>query len=97
MANNNKHGFTDEAAVKDLFDIDNYVKGLSKFIMTCDTPMTISIQGSWGTGKTSFMNLIKEKLQKKENESYTFPVDFNTWQFSNLIWKISLLSRCFPA
>ena len=72
-------GFTDKAAVADLFKIDDYIKGLSEFIRVCNTPMTISIQGSWGTGKTSIMNFIEENLKK---DGTIAVVKFNTWQFS---------------
>ena len=51
-------GFTDEAAHEDLFQIKKYIEGLAKFIESCKTPMTISIQGEWGTGKTSIMQII---------------------------------------
>ena len=72
-------GFTDKPAEHDEFEITNYTKGLARFIEECNTPMTISIQGSWGTGKTSIMNLVQEQLKKKD---IVFPVFFNTWQFS---------------
>ena len=39
----------------DLFDISMYVSGLTKSVRSCVTPMTISIQGDWGSGKTSMM------------------------------------------
>lgn len=81
-------GFTDQAAVKDLFDIKKYTEGLTQFISTCNTPMTISIQGSWGTGKTSIMQIIKGYLG-----SNIQTVWFNTWQFSqfNLEDKLPLV------
>lgn len=75
----NSIGFTDVASVEDLFEISQYTKGLSDFISMCRTPMTISIQGAWGTGKTTVMNIIKESLgQRKEIQM----IWFNTWQFS---------------
>ena len=81
-------GFTDQAAVKDLFDIKKYTEGLTQFISTCNTPMTISIQGSWGTGKTSIMQIIRGYLG-----SNIQTVWFNTWQFSqfNLEDKLPLV------
>lgn len=71
------YGFTDEAALEDKFGIADYIGGLAKFIEKCNTPMTISIQGSWGTGKTSIMNLVKNELSKD-----VVPIWFNTWQYS---------------
>ncbi|WP_304597122.1 KAP family P-loop NTPase fold protein [Adlercreutzia caecimuris] len=61
----------------DRFKIGQYIKGLCAFILNCETPMTISIQGDWGSGKTSMMNMIRGEI---ENE--VFPIMFNTWQFS---------------
>lgn len=39
--------------------------------------MTIAIQGDWGTGKTSIMNMIKDGIEDKCLYSW-----FNTWEFS---------------
>lgn len=61
----------------DTFGIERYVNGLSTFILNSDTPMTISIQGDWGSGKTSMMNMIQEKISRD-----TYTIWFNTWQFS---------------
>ena len=75
-----KTGYPDKPIAsrnEDLFNIDIYVNGLCSFISSCDTPMTISIQGDWGSGKTSMMNMMKENLQGS-----AWPVWFNTWQFS---------------
>ena len=66
-----------EGLVQDLFHIETYIDGLSAFIKECATPMTISIQGDWGSGKTSMMNMIKEKTSDAVH-----PIWFNTWQFS---------------
>ena len=58
-----KIGCTDkpvENVTEDCFNVSTYVDGLCTFIKTCETPMTISIQGDWGSGKTSMMNMIKK-------------------------------------
>ena len=70
-------GLTDSPATQDQFGIDRYIDGLSKFIQNCETPMTISIQGSWGSGKTSIMTMIQDRIKNR-----VIPVFFNTWQFS---------------
>jgi predicted KAP-like P-loop ATPase len=70
-------GFTDKAATVDAFGIEKYINGLNVFITSCNTPMTIAIQGDWGTGKTSMMTMIREKLGDKVQSAW-----FNTWQFS---------------
>lgn len=70
----------------DLFSVETYIDGLCQFIKNCDTPMTISIQGDWGSGKTSMMNMICEKM-----EADISPVWFNTWQFSQFSFGNSLV------
>lgn len=74
---NKKQGLTDVAATVDLFNINKHLDGLSRFIKACNTPMTISIQGSWGSGKTSIMKMVEHEIEKD-----VIPVFFNTWQFS---------------
>lgn len=70
-------GITDSPADQDEFGIGHYIDGLCEFILNCDTPITISIQGSWGSGKTSIMKMVQNRIEDK-----VLPVFFNTWQFS---------------
>lgn len=63
--------------IEDLLQVTPYVKALENFINDCSTPMTIAIQGDWGTGKTSMMRLLEKSLEVKH-----FTVWFNTWQYS---------------
>ena len=82
-----KLGFTDSAATEDQFEITDYIGGLATFIEKCNTPMTISIQGSWGTGKTSIMNLVNNRLTRDDKgqvieNAKIKTIWFNTWQFS---------------
>lgn len=63
----------------DRFSIKPYVDGLCFFIRECDTPISIAIQGDWGCGKTSMMNMVRDNLEKEKR----FPcVWFDTWQYS---------------
>lgn len=93
-------GFTDQAAVKDHFNIANYYSGLSRFITSCNTPMTIGIQGDWGTGKTSIMRMIDAEL-KQSSQTKVRTLWFNTWQFSQFDMgndlALSLISTLFSA
>mgnify|MGYP004663842355 CR=1 FL=1 len=66
---------------EDLLDLTNYLEGLKKFITTCSTPISIAIQGDWGTGKTSIMNYLKRELDK-DSRVRVKTVFFNTWQYS---------------
>lgn len=67
----------DLPATEDALNLDPYTRGLASFISTCPLPMTISLQGSWGSGKSSMMNLLNAALKKE-----ALCVSFNTWQYS---------------
>lgn len=60
--------------------LHRYATALSLFAKRCETPMTIALQGDWGSGKTSLMNLIRSELSA-EQDKYRL-VWFNTWQYS---------------
>lgn len=76
-----KKGYTDGPALEDNFNIERYINGLTSFIKNCNTPITMAIQGDWGTGKTSIMSMVKNKIEQ-ENDGNIHLVWFNTWQFS---------------
>lgn len=65
---------------ENLLGIESYAEALSDFIMYSATPLTIGMQGEWGTGKTSLMNIIRENLENNKNSLATAWV--NTWEFS---------------
>ena len=65
----------------DLFGIQAYQNALIKYIRLTDTPITIALQGEWGSGKTSLMNLLRYHLCDVDSAPY-FPIWINTWQYS---------------
>ena len=66
---------------EDLFGINKYQEALIEFINLTNTPITIALQGEWGSGKTSLMNQLRWQLCDIEGALY-FPVWVNTWQYS---------------
>lgn len=65
----------------DLFGIKVYQDALIDYIKFTDTPITIALQGEWGSGKTSLMNLLKWNLCDTDDSPY-YPIWINTWQYS---------------
>lgn len=55
-----------------------YAETLSLFIQESDTPLTVGLQGEWGTGKTSMMHMLREILEE-ENVATSW---VNTWEYS---------------
>ena len=68
------------SADKDLFQITPYKEALCEFIRNADTPITIALQGEWGSGKTSLMHQLRETLAPENGDSQFFSVWINTWQ-----------------
>jgi hypothetical protein len=63
----------------DLFGIQKYQNALIEFVNHSHTPLTIALQGEWGSGKTSLMNLLDDELCDKGT---FYRVWINSWQYS---------------
>ena len=78
---------------EDLLGLESHAVALAKFIKDCETPITIGIQGEWGTGKTSMMEMVKDQLGREEvgqgrgrkmargDEAFAL-ISINTWEHS---------------
>ena len=60
----------------DLFDRQKSANDLKNLVGNIDTPAVIAIDGAWGTGKTTFLNLWKQSLFKSGRPV----VHFNAWE-----------------
>ncbi len=78
------YGFNDMPATEDALGLDRYFEGLSAFIMNCPTPMTIAIQGGWGSGKTSAMKMVRKRIEDHEDHDELIQIEFNTWQYARI-------------
>lgn len=71
---------------KDQLNMEEYHQTLIKFIEDAhddDTPITIAVQGEWGSGKTSIMNILKTGLCDGDDAKF-YSVDINAWKFCML-------------
>lgn len=79
----------------DLLEIEQYIDGLKSFVSSCETPLTLSIQGKWGAGKSSIMKLLQNALEGKDDSNsknsgsngakqVIKTLYFNTWQYSQI-------------
>jgi photosystem II stability/assembly factor-like uncharacterized protein len=64
-------------AAEDRLGFVRHVNGLSRYLRNAATepPLTLAITGAWGSGKTSFMNLLRADLQRYGLST----VWFNAW------------------
>lgn len=58
---------------------NRYAAALSSFVEDSDTPLTVGIQGGWGTGKTSLLNLLASRFSTNQR-CLIIPV--NAWEHS---------------
>jgi len=68
---------------EDLLGFQQYVDTLKGMITDPNfkTPFCIGIFGKWGSGKTSFMRLLEDKLIEDGGAPNAIPVWFNPWRY----------------
>ena len=59
----------DQTAKRDRLNVGRYAAALSRLVLLPETkPITIGVHGPWGSGKSSFMELIRQELVKQAAE-----------------------------
>ena len=66
---------------QDHLDISVHTKSLIRFIRETNTPITIGIQGEWGSGKTSLLNSIYHDFSSNQECKQIW---INSWEYSLL-------------
>lgn len=68
---------------QDVFGIDGFVQSLAQSIENMRSPngVVIALNGPWGSGKSSAMNLLKHHLAPAIEAKKINIVDFNAWWF----------------
>jgi len=69
---------SDQPANQDALGFKPYVEAIAEFLTNPDTipPLTLSIEGKWGCGKSSFMLQLENNLKQKKK----IIVEFNAWR-----------------
>ena len=70
-----------QPGAQDQLDISAHAISLIKFISATSTPITVGIQGEWGSGKTSLINSIYHHF---ESEQKVKQIWINSWEYSLL-------------
>ena len=70
----------------DWLSLSNEACALAEFVSRCVTPLTIAVQGDWGSGKTSLLRMIEEQLKSGAVASGASQkikvIRFETWQYA---------------
>jgi len=79
----------DQATEIDALDFTPYVETLADIIQTGNTPLTIGVFGTWGSGKTSLMKMVKKKLPNDFTVAW-----FDAWKYDKeeTLWRAFILS-----
>lgn len=69
---------------RDLLNRQSIVKSISSLILRADLDycVTVGLNGKWGCGKTSVMNLVEEDIKGIAQESHTIFLHFYPWYYS---------------
>ena len=85
----------------DTLNLLPYAEALRDFIHECETPMTIGIQGEWGIGKTSLMNMLRGNPHLDSagllDEELCRIVNLETWPFSQFHDHNDLVIACLQS
>lgn len=76
-------GINDVATARDTIGFAPYVHAVAQFLTHENTqgPLTLSIEGEWGMGKSSFMQQLKAAL--RSDGKRVGVVEFNAWRHEN--------------
>ena len=83
----NKSNYFNDAPIltpeDDKFGINSFAQALSRSIRNIESPVgaTIALHGSWGSGKSSAVNLIRHHLESDIETGKLQVIDFKCWWF----------------
>lgn len=69
---------------QDAYGFAGFAKNLAKAIRVTPSPhgLVMAINGPWGAGKSSLLNLVKFELQAVREDDCPIIIDFNPWWFN---------------
>ena len=86
-------GVSDQAAGVDSLGFKPYVTAIANFLLNKETqpPLTLSIEGKWGSGKSSFMKQLEKYLRENKQQRTVW---FNAWRHdkAEAVWTAFALS-----
>ena len=94
-------GEGDEARKVDTLNLLPYAEALRDFIHDCESPMTIGIQGDWGIGRTSLMNMLRGSVDGQQSglldASLCKTINLDSWPYSQFHQDDNMVVACLYA
>ena len=94
-------GKDDEAREADTLNLLPYAEALRDFIHECESPMSIGIQGDWGIGRTSLMNMLRgtEGIQQSGllDTKICKTISLDSWPYSQFDQDNNMAVACLYA
>lgn len=91
----------DAARNDDTLNLIPYAEALRDFIHDCETPLTIGIQGDWGIGRTSLMNMLRGNEHGGQfgllDASLGLAISFDSWPYAQFEHDGNLAIACLFA
>lgn len=78
-----------ESIEEDKLGRENFAHSLAEAICqrTSTDSYVVGLYGSWGSGKSSIINMVRESLEKSKNKPIV--IHFNPWMYSNIDYLIT--------
>lgn len=78
----------DQPTTDDLLGFEDFATSVAENINNKNTKITMGIYGEWGSGKTSFLQMIEKHLKEKDIK----PIWFKAWQYDkeDHLWRALL-------
>ena len=94
-------GEDDEARKADTLNLLPYAEALRDFIHDCESPMSIGIQGEWGIGRTSLMNMLRGNGDDPQSglldASLCKTINLDSWPYSQFDQENNMAVACLYA
>lgn len=91
----------DAARQTDTLNLLPYAEALADFIQDCETPLTIGIQGGWGIGRTSLMNMLRgngnQQIAGLLDANQCIAVSLDSWPYSQFEQQNNMAVACLYA
>ncbi|WP_281196153.1 P-loop NTPase fold protein, partial [Halorubrum sp. F4] len=72
-----------ESDEEDAFQHTEYVDALERILGSVEAPWHIGIFGKWGSGKTSIIRLLFNRIEEQDTNGETVCIEFDAWKHAD--------------